>query len=198
MRTHWLFLLPAFIACSEPPPPQPELPKALQDPSLVDEVAEYSSRGSSRDLVEALFADVLKSDTALRHLCNDIEVQNRNHNDSTERWVDFEQKNLAYYESAKRHAEHIADTVMRAAEIERLRASQEAYVAGVRSARQLDSAYIAKRTMLNDLEELVKIQRTLALMERYQKEQRPSDAVLRAELERIRALEGRLRASLKQ
>lgn len=198
MRTHWLFLLPAFIACSEPPPPQPELPKALQDPSLVDEVAEYSSRGSSRDLVEALFADVLKSDTALRHLFNDIEVQNRNHNDSTERWVDFEQKNLAYYESAKRHAEHIADTVMRAAEIERLRASQEAYVAGVRSARQLDSAYIAKRTMLNDLEELVKIQRTLALMERYQKEQRPSDAVLRAELERIRALEGRLRASLKQ
>lgn len=198
MRTHWLFLLPLMSGCSEPPPPQPELPKALQEPSLVDEVAEYSSRGSSRDLVEALFADVLKSDTALRHLFNDIEAQLRNHGDSTERWVDFEQKNLAYYESAKRHAEHIADTVMRAAEFDRLRESQARYVASVLSARALDSAYMAKRSTLNDLEELVKIQRTLALMERYQKEQRPSDAVLRAELERIKALEGRLRANLKQ
>lgn len=198
MRTSWLFLLPAFVACSEPPPPQPELPKALQEPSLVDEVAEYSGRGSGRDLVDALFADVLKSDTALQHLFNDIEAQHRNHGDSTERWEDFEQKNLAYYTSAKHHAEHIADTVMRAAEFDRLRASQARYVASVLSARALDSAYMAKRSTLNDVEELVKIQRTLALMERYQKEQRSSDAVLRAELERIKALESRLRANLDQ
>lgn len=198
MRTHWLFLLPLMAACSEPPPPQPELPKALQEPSLVDEVAEYSSRGSSRDLVEALFADVLKSDTALRHLFSDIEAQHRNHGDSTEQWVDFEQKNLAYYTSAKHHAEHITDTVMRSAEFERLRVSQAHYVASVLSARALDSAYMAKRSTLNDLEELVKIQRTLALMERYQKEQRPRDEALRAELERIKSLEARLRANLKQ
>ena len=198
MRTLWLLLLPAFAACGEPPHAEPAVPKALQEPTLVDEVSEYSGRGSSRDLVEALFADVLKSDTALRHVFTDIEAQHRNHGDSTERWVDFEQKNGQYYSDGGRHAERMVDTLMRASQKESLRASEARYVASVLSARHLDSAYRATQAKVSDLEELVKIQRTLGLMERYQKEQRPGDAVLRDELKRLEALEARLRASLKK
>lgn len=198
MRTLWLLLLPALAACGEPPPAEPAVPKALQEPTLVDEVSEYSGRGSSRDLVEALFDDVLKSDTALRHVFTDIEAQHRDHGDSTQRWADFEQKNGQYYSDAGRHSERMVDTLMRASQKESLHASEARYVASVLSARRLDSAYRAAQAKVSDLEELVKIQRTLGLMERYQKEQRPGDAVLRDELKRLEELEARLRASLKK
>jgi N-formylglutamate amidohydrolase len=49
-----------------------------------------------------------------------------------------------------------------------------------------------------DLSTLVKVQRTLAMLERYQQEHRPLDATLQAELERIKALEVRLRAVVKE
>jgi hypothetical protein len=67
-------------------------------------------------------------------------------------------------------------------------------MAGIRGS---ESAYEALRTRTDDLVLLIKLQRTLALMERYQGTDHPREAMMKAEVERLRALEQRLRAALR-
>jgi hypothetical protein len=63
--------------------------------------------------------------------------------------------------------------------------------------RALDQRYDSIRARTTELVVLIKLQRTLELMERYQQRERPGDATLKAELQRIQALEQRLRSMLK-
>lgn len=198
MRTTWLLLFAALAACSAPRTEEPQVPKALQEPGVMDDLKSYSGRSGNYDLVEALFEEALKSDSTLRQLFEAIEAQHHAHADTTERWQHYEQKNLQYYEDAKQHSERMSDTIARAEQLTLLRKSQERYEVDVRDARGLDSAYRHTRSSIADLQELVKVQRTLEMLERYQKEQRPHDATLRAEVERITALELRLRKQVKQ
>ena len=65
--------LPAFLliallaACYTPPAEPPAVPTALQKPGAAQEIkGSLSGRGYGKDLVDALFADVLESDSALR------------------------------------------------------------------------------------------------------------------------------------
>ena len=65
------------------------------------------------------------------------------------------------------------------------------------ASRALDQHYDSVRVRTEELVVLIKLQRTLDLMERYQQHERPGDATLKAELQRIQALEQRLRSMLK-
>ncbi len=158
----------------------------------------FSGRGYGNDLVDALFADVLKSDTALRHLLDDLQRQYELHGDSTEDFHRFEAQNRSYYEAAMEHTAVLPDSVEGEAQRELLRTSEERHRAAMARARQLDDQYqtVHKRTM--DLVELIKLQRTLQLMEDYQRQEDPHDAELQAELQRIRALEQRLNEALRK
>lgn len=198
MRTRWLWALPTLIACSTPVAEDPQLPKALQEPGIVDKMDTYSGRSGGEDLVDALFEDVLESDTALMRLLNDIAAQQEAHADSIRDWENFEHKNVSYYEDAAQHAERISDTTARAKLLARLKESIQRYDASAGSARHLDSTYRSRTIVLNNLEELVRIQRTLEMMERYQKERRPDDALLMSELDRLKALESSLRAMVRE
>jgi hypothetical protein len=62
------------------------------------------------------------------------------------------------------------------------------------ASRALDQHYDSVRVRTEELVVLIKLQRSLELMERYQQRERPGDATLKAELQRIQALEQRLRA----
>jgi hypothetical protein len=62
------------------------------------------------------------------------------------------------------------------------------------ASRALDQHYDSVRVRTEELVVLIKLQRTLELMERYQQREHPSAATLKAELQRIQALEQRLRA----
>lgn len=193
MRTPVILMCMALAACSPERTNEPAAPKALQQPTVVGELKEYSGRSGSGDLVEALFDEALKGDPVLQQLYADIDARHRAHADSTEQWRHYEQKNQQYYADAARHSERITDTLARNPLNARINASQARYTASMSAARQLDSTYDRTRAVVADLSELVKVQRTLAMLERYQQEHRPQDATLRAELERIQKLEARLR-----
>jgi hypothetical protein len=64
------------------------------------------------------------------------------------------------------------------------------------ASRDLMQRYDLAQRRTTELVELIKLKRTLALMEKYQLQERPADAVLKAELERIKMLEKRLEAAL--
>ncbi len=80
----------------------------------------------------------------------------------------------------------------------RLRQSEARYAAAVADARESGRRYDAIRARTTELVELIKLQRTLEIMERYQRTERPDDRVLEAELNRIKALEQRLRAAAQE
>lgn len=191
------FLL--FLSCASSPEQQPEVPTALQEDDMIGDIkGSFSGRGYGNDLVDALFADVLKGDTALRHLLDDLQHQYELHGDSTDDYHRFEAQNRAYYEAAMEHTAALSDSVERAEQRGLLRTSEERHRTAMARARQLDDQYqtVHKRTM--DLVELIKLQRTLQLMEDYQRQEGPHDAELQAELQRIRALEQRLNEALRK
>ena len=109
----------------------------------------------------------------------------------------FEQHNRAYYASALEHTAQLSDSVEREQQRALLRRSEDRYAAAMAASRALDQHYDSVRVRTEELVVLIKLQRTLELMERYQETKRPDDATLKAELQRIQALEQRLRAMLR-
>jgi hypothetical protein len=171
------------------------VPTALQDPGAVQEIKGSLSRGGyDKDLVDALFADVLERDTALRSLMDALDDRRGAHGDSLENHRLFEQHNRAYYASALEHTAQLSDSVEREQQRALLRRSEERYAAAMAASRALDQHYDSVRVRTEELVVLIKLQRSLELMERYQQRERPGDATLKAELQRIQALEQRLRA----
>ena len=198
MRQFILPLLSLLVACSTPPAEEPAVPTALQDPGAVQEIkGSLSGRGYGKDLVDALFADVLESDTALQSVMDALEDRYSAHGDSLETYHQYEQHNRNYYEAAQSHTAQLSDSVEREQQRAILRQSEERYAAAMAATRALDQRYDSIRVRTTELVVLIKLQRTLELMERYQQTERPDDATLKAELQRIQALEQRLRAMLK-
>ena len=114
MRQFILPLLSLLVACSTPPAEEPAVPTALQDPGAVQEIKGSLSRGGyDKDLVDALFADVLERDTALRSLMDALDDRRGAHGDSLENHRLFEQHNRAYYASALEHTAQLSDSVER-------------------------------------------------------------------------------------
>jgi hypothetical protein len=196
MRFHPTLLLVALLCgCSTPPAEPAAVPTALQKPGAAQEIKGSLSRGGyDKDLVDALFADVLERDTALRSLMDALDDRRGAHGDSLENHRLFEQHNRAYYASALEHTAQLSDSVEREQQRALLRRSEERYAAAMAASRALDQHYDSVRVRTEELVVLIKLQRTLELMERYQQREHPSAATLKAELQRIQALEQRLRA----
>lgn len=193
-----LILVAMLCGCSAPPAEPAAVPTALQKPGAAQEIkGSLSGRGYDKDLVDALFADVLERDTALRSLMDDLEDRLSAHGDTMETYRRYEQHNRDYYDAARAHTTQLSDSVEREQQRAILRLSEERYAAAMAATRALDERYDSIRTRTTELVELIKLQRTLQLMERYQQTERPDDAALKAELQRIQRLEQRLRATLR-
>jgi hypothetical protein len=201
MRHYWLILLAIPLACTPPTMPEQQVPSALQEPSVLSDLkgaeTSYSSYDGERDLVEALFVDVLKQDSALSILMRDLEEGQEWHGDSMESVHRFEGQNDSYYGAANQKAETLSDSTEEAKQLAVLNASRARYDARMAGIRGSEKEYNALHGRTNDLVLLIKLQRTLELMERYQGTDHPREAMMKAEVERIRALEQRLRAALR-
>jgi hypothetical protein len=202
MRYILFILLALPLACTPRAKPEPHVPAALQEPGMLDELStEVKSTipryGRGGDLVEALFVDVLKQDSALATLMRDLDDRQVVHGDSMESVHRFEGQNDSYYGAANQKAEALSDSTEEAKQLGVLNASRARYDARMAGIRGSESAYEALRTRTDDLVLLIKLQRTLELMERYQGTDHPREAMMKAEVERLRALEQRLRAALR-
>jgi hypothetical protein len=173
------------------------VPPALQDAGTVEQkvdgvLGSIPRSGYGKDLVEALFADVLEQDTALAGLLDRIEGQHAHHRSVMEEYDRFMGRNASYYAAAEARAQGLSDTTMRAALIATVVASRERFTARMAGARALAAAYAASVVRANDLITRIKVERTLALMESYQATTTAHDVVWKEELARMQALEAAL------
>ncbi|MBL7963786.1 MAG: hypothetical protein JNM31_08065 [Flavobacteriales bacterium] len=194
-----LLVVLLMVACSPPEKEQEQLPTALQDPDVVQDIkGSLTSRGYSSDLVDALFIDVLKQDTSLQALLDAMDRQVTAHGDSTERLMRFEARNRSYYDAALAHTAQLSDSLEREQQRSILRQSEARYSEAMAATRDLVQLYDSLQRRTNELVELIKLKRTLVMMEKYQQQEPSADALMKAELERIKALEKRLEAALKR
>lgn len=152
--------------------PEQEIPKALQEQS-----SEYSLSKRSYDdnLVESLYKELVNNTPELKDLENQIKDLNGRKPDSLEAFEKFDNKNKSYYNSAKSHYdEAVKDSALKEKIKSLVVNSQTNYNNKTLKLTSLIAQLESKEISLNDLHILLKITRTLPLIEKYQKDNLPS------------------------
>lgn len=168
------FFILFLISCSQKGPQtqqQNNVPKALEEKRYDFSVV---SKRYDNDIVQSLYAELLKEDKDLSKFEDGIEKTNFNKPDSLEYFHSFVDKNTSYYSSADRYLSSIKDSVLKNRIKQILAESNTRFESGVAQHKNLVQQIETKENQLADLHFAVKIIKTLPVMEKYQRENRPS------------------------
>ena len=166
-----MFALLLLASCGNPPvqdTPQPKPPEALTDKSSFD----IKSRGD--DLVERLYGELSNNTPELKQFENQLEQLTKSRSDSTESFDKFNEKNQSYFNATNRHIEGIKDSVLREKTKALVYAGLTRYDSKVSKHRDLLDLINKKTVSLEDLHIVLKITRTLPLLEKYQADNLPT------------------------
>ena len=170
-------LIIAFIIFScnqkkQQQPPAPETPKALQESGSAD-YSLLSKRSGREDLVESLYAELADKTPELKDIEKQINYLDEARIDSVEEFNGFNEKINGYYGDAERHVSTVADSAL----INKIRMlisnSQSKYTAQISGHKSLLAMLDSKAVKLEDMHVLLKIVKTLPLIEKYQKNNIP-------------------------
>ena len=160
------------------PASPPETPKSLQEKQGSGDVF-LSKRKNGDDLVETMYEELTDKNPALKEFEATLEQLPGNKADSLKGFNEYTANNLSYYSSANSHAGHIQDSVLR----EKLKALIAASESRYRKKIASDSSFIidldVKTASLEDLHQVLKLAKTLPVMEHYQDDHRPGPAPLK-------------------
>jgi ElaB/YqjD/DUF883 family membrane-anchored ribosome-binding protein len=166
-----MFYLLLLASCSNTPvqdTPKPQPPAALADKGSFD----IKSRGD--DLVERLYDELSGSTPELKQFESQLEQLAKTKDDSTESFDKFNEKNQSYFNAANRHIEGIKDSVLREKTKALVYAGLTRYDSKISKHRDLLDLINKKTVSLEDLHIVLKITRTLPLLEKYQADNLPT------------------------
>lgn len=169
----FLFL---FIACHQPTKkeiPQVQTPKALAPKT---DSYEFVSKRGYDDLVDNLYAELVAKDVSLQELENNIKTIKASKNDSTSQFEEFDQKNQAYFTAANNHLAQIQDSSLKLKIKAMITANQNRYNSSIARYKDFLKTISAKQLTIEDLHEILKIVKTLPLIENYQQASLPNPA----------------------
>lgn len=169
-----VFILAVLASCNssrKQENPEPETPKALEDKSTSYEIV--SKRGYD-DLVESLYNELTDKTPELKKLEDKIDDLHKSKNDSTELFDKYNQKNQSYFSSANSHLERITDSLLRDKMKLLIAGSLSKYNSLISRHTDLLKSIDAKNLTLSDLHIILKITKTIPLIEKYQKDKLPS------------------------
>jgi hypothetical protein len=155
--------------------PQQETPKALEDNSSLDIVSK--GRGSD-DLLESLYSELVSKDVELKRLEVKINDLNSSKNDSTASFNKFNGKIQSYFRSADRNVSEIEDSLLRDKMKTLIASNLTKYNSRVAKHSELLKTLTINETSISDLHRVLKIVRTLPLIEKYQQDNLPSTSQL--------------------
>lgn len=163
-----------FAACRNThtqEPSKPETPKALE--SSYDSYEIVSKRGYE-DLVESLYSELVSKHKDLQQLESKIAQLDKSKNDTTYLFNKFEEKNQSYFSAANKHIEAIKDSLLRDKMRELIENNLRKYNASIAKHKDLLSIMEAKDLTITDLHQILKMVKTLPLMEQYQHDNLPN------------------------
>ncbi|HRI20684.1 MAG TPA: hypothetical protein PLA68_07005 [Panacibacter sp.] len=151
-----------------------EIPKALEDKSSFETVG----KSRNEDLVESLYQELADKTPELKELENKIDSLYAGKNVSVDSFSNYDQKNQSYFGPANRQVEQIHDSLLKKEMKTLISNSSEKYNSMILKDKNLLTEIEAKEVTLNDLRTILKITRTLPVIEKYQAENLPSTTSL--------------------
>jgi hypothetical protein len=171
-----------FFSCKQErsernPPKQHEIPKPLQDNS--GDFTRVSKR-MSNNLLESIYADLVKKNVQLQELQNQMEHFNAGQTDSLQRFNSYDAKSYDYYTSANETLDGIKDSVLKQRLRVLLEHSHKNYNAQTEKVRSLINKTEANQLTMSDYYLTLKIAATLPVLEDYQASNLPDGKSVKA------------------
>lgn len=154
---------------------QNEIPKALADKSSSYEIV--SKRGYE-DLVESLYKELANKTPDLKALEIQIDKLNDSKNDSLEHFNKYNSKNKSYYHASQSLTEQVKDTVIKEKMKLLIKSSLTNYGSLITKHNDIVDLIDKNNITLNDLHILLKVTRTLPLIDKFQRDNLPSKKTL--------------------
>lgn len=157
--------------------PKQETPKALREDK--SDVSSFLSKSGREDLLEALYAGLIKENQQLQDIESLIEDNRTEKNDIVGKYNDFNQKSDRYYSDAREHCRQINDSVLRKRILAILKTSSDNYQNRISYLAMLVHTVETKNTSIDDYHTAMKIVVTLPLIENFQRENLPKDSIFK-------------------
>ena len=177
-----LSILMLSSCLNKPTSENDKISKTLNDESLSINVL---SKRPYDDLVEKLYEDLIKHTPELNDLEIKINAIKESETDSTKKFENYNGKNLRYYGNAQGISGGIKDSILRERVKLMISKSESKYKESTLKQIGLLKEIEAKKTSLNDLHVILKIIKTLPLIEKYQASSKPSDHSLNGYIKEI-------------
>lgn len=163
-----------FVSCGgeklKQNPVKPETPKALQD----DKLEIKSFRGYESNLVLELYDELVNQSSDLKKLQEDLTAIHSRSNENENKYDNYDQKSINYYQNAGNLANSIADSIVRKKVLEVISKSESQYSGLTAALNELRNSISGLSTDLHDNHMILKIMLTLPQIEKYQKENLPA------------------------
>ena len=159
-----LLILPGFFSCRQKPPKQP--PTILKEKKI-----DVSSimKDKRNDFVEALYEELVSQSKELQELEKEIKAVKNQAVDSMDAFTSFNDKNNRYYTSAERKTESVSDSSVRRLIRSMITDSRDSYRDSTAAWQHLDSLIYRRKASIENLHTLLKVVKTLPLIEEFQR-----------------------------
>jgi predicted nucleic acid-binding Zn-ribbon protein len=156
----------------------------------VDVSSIYKKR--SGDLVEALYDELVNGSAELAELESQIKALKKQAPDSLKDYRTFNEKSNAYYGLANKKIGTITDSVVRKKLEHLIYNSRQQFNDSIALLRELDSCINKRTGTINDLHTVLKLVKTLPLIEDFQRNNRPASRPAENALQNLDSLVIRL------
>lgn len=161
-----LFAL-TLTACEKP---KSEIASPLIDNQSLESSLKSSYRGS---LLEQLYAETLKKDSSLKSLEEQIQHEINSPIEAIQNFETYNNYSGNYYSTALSYAESIKDSLLKNQLLIQLDKSEKEYKKSVQANTQTIEKINQNREKIRDLHMILKIVKTLSIIEEYQKINKP-------------------------
>jgi hypothetical protein len=124
--------------------------------------------------VETLYTELTDKTPELKQLENKIEDLSKSETDSAKSFDNYNLKNQSYYNSTNRYIEQIKDSLLRGKIKALIANSLKNYNSSTSQHNVLLKSIETKNLTLSDLHTILKITKTLPIIEKFQKENLPT------------------------
>lgn len=152
-----------------------DIPKVLTE----DKSENYERlKSSSPDLVESLYEDLIKNDEKLKELDENINKNFKAMSSVIQEFNEYRRKSIQYYSNAESNASLVKDSLLEFKTKEIVKNSREKFNQLISNLSDADSTINSMYFKIKDNYEVFKIQKTLPIIEKYQKEKLPENKKL--------------------
>ena len=186
MKNTIIFLLLVFIcSCKNNDEFKPKKSKGIPGAFQEKSVDVNSLKKKDTDLVNVLYKEIISKDAVLKQLENEIEKLENTKDDSLKVFTEYNKNNTDYYQTFEKHLGDIKDSLLRTRIKIMLDSSLIDYRNKLSSQQKIFDTANSLYTSLSDLHWVLKLSKTLAVMETYQDQNIPDTTTLKNTIEKL-------------